>query len=487
MNYSFWADEAGISSIAMQLVTDKISLFAAFNALSYQKLHVLIVTIFFKLFGVSEFSARLPSMIAFVIGIVIIFLLAKKLSNVYGGLISAFLYAFSHLNLAYATQAKPYSALETILLIVLYLLIQKKVNYLLIIFFCLIATLLHSIGVLIWVIYFVYLVSRLKSLKVLRSTSYKPSNLQTFLPSNFPTIKLSNLLIFFTLIIIGSFFILPIILSSIGGGLFPYNHLYQVIKLFAYKYSFITICAAFGFIWSFKKNKTVSIAILFYSMVVLFMAGFRAYIFNIRYVLSLFGIIFLYFGIFWTKVGEKYGKNLELKIKNLELSGKAIIPIIVIFVLYITGYKIVRFPQAYYNPNIDKYGDVQIANYKDFYSQLKNRFPNYKNLYVINDVPDVEYWYFGRYSNAYFLKGTTKPYKHHIIKHITIYGLLSDFKKVMKDHPKGLLIMEDWQSLLPDNIKDYAKNNLKLEFRVESLKEAPDDPWSLALYSWGSP
>ena len=286
--------------------------------------------------------------------------------------------------------------------------------------------------------------------------------------------------------IVGYFLILPIILSSLGNGqIFPFNHLYQLIKLFAYKYTFISICAFFGFIWSFKKHKEISIALLFYSVVVLFMAGFRAYIFNIRYVLSLFGILFLYFGIFWAKVGEKYRKNFQFSIFNFQFDGRTIIPIAVIIILYTTGYKIVRWPQAYYNPNIDKYGDVQIANYKDFYGELKKRFPDYKNLYVINDVPDVEYWYFGRYSNAYFLKGTTKPYQHQIVKHITIYGLLSDFKKIIKDHPQGLLIMEDWQSLLPDDIKNYAKNNLKLEFRVESLKEASDDPWPLALYSWG--
>lgn len=449
-SYSFWADEGYISGIASQLLSGKYNLSQAFKALSYQKLYTLTLALFFKIFGVSEFSARLPSMIAFVIGIGIIFLLAKKLSNVYGGLISTFLYIFSHLNLAYATMARPYSILETILLIVLYLMTQKKVNNLLIILLCTIATLLHSIGVLIWIIYFIYSV-----------LTWKRWNVGTFL-------------ILAIVTIISSILILPIFLSSLGSGqIFPFNHLYQSIKLFIYKYTFISVCAFFGYIWLFKKYKTISIAVLFYSAVVFFMTSFRAYIFNIRYVLPLFGILFLYFGIFWAKIGEKYFPKKSW-----------IIPITVIILLYATGYKIVRFPQAYYNPNIDKYGDVQIANYKDFYTQLKKRFPDYKNLYVINDTIDVEYWYFGRYSNAYFMKFTTKPYKHLTVNAI-VYGSLEDFKKIIKDHPQGLLIMEDWQSLLPEDIKQYAKKNLKLEFRVESLKEAPDDPWPLALYSWG--
>ena len=84
------------------------------------------------------------------------------------------------------------------------------------------------------------------------------------------------------------------------------------------------------------------------------------------------------------------------------------------------------------------------------------------------------------------MKFTPKPYKHHTANAM-IYGSLEDFKKIMKDHPQGLLIMEDWESFLPEDIKQYAKKNLKLEIRVENLKEAPDDPWPLALYSWGSP
>jgi len=90
---------------------------------------------------------------------------------------------------------------------------------------------------------------------------------------------------------------------------------------------------------------------------------------------------------------------------------------------------------------------------------------------VINDTPDAENWYFGRYSNAYFMK-------------FTPYGSLENFKKIIKNQPQGLLIMEDWESLLPEDIKQYAKKNLKFEFKIIGLKEAPNDLWPLALYSW---
>ncbi|MFZ3010711.1 MAG: glycosyltransferase family 39 protein [Microgenomates group bacterium] len=477
MNYSFWADEAYIAGIAMQWTTGKlpfITLLTTAPGITYQRLQMFIVGIFFKLFGISEFTARLPSLITFIIGVVIIFFLAKKLSNIYGGILSAFLYGFSHLNLAHAFQAKPYTAIETIMLCALLLLannLQEKKkgriifsNVGMLILLC-IATLLHVIGFLLWILYACFIIQTLKRLDMEEIlTKYK-------------------WYIFATFITIGGVLI-PIILPYFAYKLFPYNNGYQVIKLFTFKYAIITGCSVIGFFLQFKKQRSLSTTILIYSLIVLVLATFQQYIFNIRYVLTIFGILFLYFGVFWAKVGEKYDNNLKFSIFNLRLSGKAIIPLTVLVLLYTTGYKIVRWPQAYYNPNIDKYGDVQIANYKDFYGELKQKFPDYKNMYVVNDTFDVEYWYFGRYSNAYFMKFTDKPYKHHTADAM-IHGSLSDFKKMMKEHPQGLLIMEDWQSFLPDDVKEYAKKNLKLEFRVESLKEAPDDPWPLALYSWG--
>lgn len=467
-SYSFWADEAYIASIAQQLVQNNLSLSQALNApgVTYQRLHMLTITLFFRVFGVNEFAARLPSILGFLLGIIAIFYLARRLSNIYGGILASFLYTFSHLNLSYAFQAKPYITIETILLVIIYLLTdKKKINHLAIMGLCTVATLLHNIGVFLWVIYIVVVISKFVSLGKVK---LKPMLISVVL----------------LLVVIGGF-IHPTISDYLKSSyIFKYNNLYQIIKLFSYKYSLISIFSLVGFAWIVRRNTILHLGILIYGILVFIMVAFVAYTFPIRYVLTFFGILFLYFGIFWAKVGERYDTNLKLSILNLKLSGKALIPLTVLLLLYATGYKIVRLPQAYYNPNIDKYGDVQIADYKDFYSKLKTRFPQYKKLYVVNNIFDVEAWYFGRYSNAYFTKFTYKPHQHHTADAM-IYGSLTDFKKIMAQHPQGLLIMEDWQSFLPDDVKEYAKKNLKLEFRVESLKEAPDDPWPLALYSWG--
>jgi len=419
----------------------------------------------FKLFGISELAARIPSILAYIAGVLLVFVVAKKISNKYAAWISAALYSASHINLAYATQAKPYAAVESItlavILIFLLLIKEKKLKKILIfnsvmILLCSLGTLFHLLGFLLWIFYFAYIVFALVKIK-----RTKKALLLFLIPG--------GLLIFLAVM-----FVLPEILKLIRErNILINNHLYQFVILFGYKYFFITFVAAAGFAITFAKNRLISVATLAYCLALFVLATFEQYIFNIRYVLSIFGIIFMYFGVFWGEVVVRYEKR-----------HPWYIPVVVIAVLYFTGYRVVRSPMPYYNPNIDKYGDVQIANYKDFYARLKKIHPDYKTLPVFNNTFDVEEWYFGRYSNAYFMKSVEKPRLHPVAK-VMIYGSLEDFKKEMSKYPKGLVIIEDWESFFPEDVKQYVKKNLKLEYRVESLKEAPDDPWPLALYSWG--
>ncbi len=466
-NYSFWADEAFISSAAQQLVKGQISFFEAIQltGITYQKLGMLTTAASFKLFGISELTARIPSMFMFAIGIVIIFFLAKKISNIYGSVIASFIYGLSQLNLAYATQAKPYAAIETITLsiILLFLALNKEkkkkrviLYNVLIIMLSAIATFLHIIALLLWIFYFLYVLTRISKMHFSQ---------KKILLSIIPTI----LLIFLT-----SQLVLPEIIKLVTKkSAISHNHLYQVLRLFGYRYFLISLFAFAGFVWTFSKNKFLNISIMLYMGTLFVLVIFVQYIFNIRYVLSIFGILFLYFGVFWGEVAAKY---LPKK--------KWLIPLTIIVIFLISGYRITRTPQPYYNPNIDKYGDVQIANYKDFYTQLKSRHPDYRSIPIFNDTCDTEEWYLDRYANVHFQKSVNKPYRHPV-SNTMVYGSLADFRKEMKKYPRGLVIVEDWQSFFPEDIKQYIKQNLKLEYRIESLKEAKDDPWPLALYTWG--
>jgi len=106
---------------------------------------------------------------------------------------------------------------------------------------------------------------------------------------------------------------------------------------------------------------------------------------------------------------------------------------------------------------------------------------------VFTDWGDTQRWYLEESPiNAYFMKRfiNEKP-EPNIIDDVMMYGTLEQFLAEKEKYPKGLLVVEDWISFLPDDIKEYAKKNLKKELRVESLSQAPGDVWPLELYSWG--
>ncbi|PIP64124.1 hypothetical protein COW96_04270, partial [Candidatus Roizmanbacteria bacterium CG22_combo_CG10-13_8_21_14_all_33_16] len=53
-------------------------------------------------------------------------------------------------------------------------------------------------------------------------------------------------------------------------------------------------------------------------------------------------------------------------------------------------------------------------------------------------------------------------------------------------YQSGILIIEDWESFLPEDIKQYAKKNLRLEYRVEKMTVGGErDIWPLEVRSWG--
>lgn len=461
-NHSFWADEAFISSYARDITANPTSFFETVGKISYEALHITITSISFKLMGVSEFGARFPVVIFGTAGIFAAYAAAAALSNAGGGLLAAFLYAFSQLNLSNSTQAKPYAVIETLFLIILYLIIRLKTEkkrrfhpYIhgLIIICILFASLTHVSAWLFLIPYATYIVF-----------SYKPKKL---IIASLPILCVVALL---------TLMYQTIIVAYIAGKW--YNNTVLLKNLLLRQYGIFLLPALASLVFLIKKMKGFSLGLFFYMIVLLFMWNFKQYSHNIRYLVPLFGMIFVLFGVFWGRAGEWIAKKTKI-------SSFMYLPILITVLLYISGYKIVQKPLAYYSPNADFYGDVQTANYKDMYERIRKKFPDYQNIAIFNDLIDAQRWYMPeKKNNAYFMKGIDKPQKHPVEGGV-IYGTLADFLREQAKYPKGILIVEDWESFLPEEIKEYAKKNMRREFRVESLPYAKNDPWPLEVYSWG--
>lgn len=463
-NHSFWSDEADISSYARELLDGEN--LTQITQRTYQPLQIFLVSLSFNLFGFSEWSARLPTVLFSTLGILFAYLLATRLSNYAGGLLAAFLYAFSQLNLAHATQVKPYAIIETSIIVVAYLVLllsqtelprlKRKLHFL-IIFVLTVSSFLHPGALLTWLIYIIYLIAHLKA-KIL-SLGKNPLliiSILVFLFLASASLKLPS-------IIFG--FIIP----DINNINFNNNTTY-LRELLWKNYSLITLPAIIGVIITFRKNMSVMTGIVAWILILLFIWNFRAF-HNVRYIMPIFGLMIVFFGVFWAIVGDRLLNKKSLLVCAL-----------VIILLYAGGDKISRKPQVFYNPNKDLAADIQIADYKSLFNELKNKFPEYKTVPIFNSFIDPQRWYLKTHPSVYL---TRNPEQVSAIDNRPAYGNLKDFLKAKEKYPKGLLIVEDWQSILPDDIKEYAKKNLKREIRVEGLPQANGDNWPLEVYSWG--
>jgi 4-amino-4-deoxy-L-arabinose transferase-like glycosyltransferase len=78
------------------------------------------VALSFKLFGISEFSARLPSVICGIGSIILIFLVGRSLFNAYVGLIAAFLIAFLPFEIVFSRMSRMYAMYQFFYLLSLF-------------------------------------------------------------------------------------------------------------------------------------------------------------------------------------------------------------------------------------------------------------------------------------------------------------------------------------------------------------------------------
>ena len=66
-----------------------------------------------------------------------------------------------------------------------------------------------------------------------------------------------------------------------------------------------------------------------------------------------------------------------------------------------------------------------------------------------------------------------------------ILGTIKEFEAEKKLYESGIVIVEDWESLMNEDIKEYVRKNLKFEFTVQDLPYNENDHWGISVYSWG--
>lgn len=119
---SFWIDEI-ISVIAAKgLVEHGAPILPSGNIYQRSFAHVWVLAQVFKLLGVSEFSARLPSVFFGVASIAVTYYIAKLLDFKRAGLITIFVLAFSPWAIWFSREARMYALFQLVYLLALYFL-----------------------------------------------------------------------------------------------------------------------------------------------------------------------------------------------------------------------------------------------------------------------------------------------------------------------------------------------------------------------------
>ena len=443
-NHSFWADEAFVSNSSRDILSGDINIIDGISFLSYQGMQIITTVLSFGVFGFSEWSARIPGVIWGTIGIIFAYLLGKKLSNKAGGYLAGYLFAFSQLNLAHSTQAKPFAAIETLVLATIYFLD----NHLLIsLILAIISSLYNYIGL---VAFIPIIISQGKNINLLKKNPIKAIIILSTITILLWFIRFDKIIFRLTQV--------------------QYNWISHLRELFWRQYSFIILPGIIGLFTIRDKKILYSIGFVITSIV--FSWTFVGYSRNLRYLMPVFGLFIVLFGAFWGNVGEKL------------LHRSMVICSLVALMVFLGGYKIVRMPSVYYTPNADFFADVQNADYKTFFRKAYEMFPDLDTLPIFTGPHDSLSWYTKRFPTALFSINVTNPTYIDVVQSWQ-YGSLAKFISEKDKYDKGLVMVHDWQSFMPEEIKSYVKKNMKLELRVESLEVSPDDKWPLELYSWG--
>jgi len=119
---SFWVDELNHAYVAKGLLEQSGPMFLSTRLYSRARLYTILVAISFRLFGVGEAQARLPSIIFGTAAVPLIFFLGLRWFSPPVGLVSAFLLAFNTSAITWSRTCRMYTFFQAIFLIFLYVL-----------------------------------------------------------------------------------------------------------------------------------------------------------------------------------------------------------------------------------------------------------------------------------------------------------------------------------------------------------------------------
>ena len=492
-NYPFWVDEFSSAFSARMIMHYGLSYFGnpSLNIEYNNILANLFIALFFKMFGLYEWAARLPFVIIGALVPGMVYLLAEKVFNRTVAISAGLLTAFSYFEIVWSRQARGYVLTQLLVVLTLsvyvHILVAGKKDRRL---YFLLAGLIFA-GLLTHFSYAILIVA-----VVLHSIAINFHTLKKRINISFLAVGLSVLGIIFYKIIMSLG-----ILSA--GTLSKSNNLWYYHSFLWREYGLMAFLALLGLIGTLvKKARVVSIFALYIPVHIgVFTFLFAPY--SSRYLLPIFPFLFIFAAVALEKfmnatvTVNKFG----VKQSKMVVVGTLLLTLFIIA----SGNKFVTRPRSFYSVNHD-FREIALIDYNKVYGIIKEKGKLEEgHTAVIDTWHDRLYWYIGNdYYPSYLFRWTDDPgttnglarqtkflyntQGEKIIprqRHLGFVGDLADLMKVKEKYPRGFIFIDD--ATMPRDVIVYAQNNLNKEIYLDHypLDDNPYSIWPATLYSWG--
>jgi len=462
---SYWNDESHTALFSLGIFENGIPSSPIGVSMGiYQSALFYITALSFKIFGITEFAGRLPSVIVGTALIGVIFIVAKRLIGERGALIATFLMAFSQMQLAWSTQLRPYIWMELFTLLVVYWMyeyLQKKemLNKLLV----------YAGGVSILSLFFhgtgIYNIAIMGSVFLYQIIRLKKWNYLILLGAGG---AFSVLLLSFT----------PFFSTSLLLKFNTYLTHYQV--YLTHHYLWLGAGAAVGFVYLFWKGKRELAFLLAASIAfIILFSVLKVHDRYVRYSITAFPLLYILFAAGISGSIQLITEKLPKKIPELLVTGF----IMIVGLAYpIYKDKILLAPQRYYSINADM-RENPIVDYKGAFERIERMIDGRKDVIVMDAWNDRVPWYLPNQDYVFLVQngfGMIDPFDGEVM-----VGTVQGFEQIKSQSPLGIVIVENWESMTPAELQEYIRNTLKFEFTQETVPGKEKDPWSISIYSWG--
>lgn len=458
---SYWNDESHVALFARNwLDYGRPITNTGFSTGIYQVALYAITAISFLLFGVNEFAGRLPSVIAGGALIVTLYFFSKSKLGQKQALVVAFLSAFLQIQLAWSTQLRPYVWLQLLSVLVIWALtnywdsrsIFGKQLYLSVIL-AIISGFFHGTGLV-----YLAIISFLFFCNLIRLKKFK-------LLLGLPVFLFIFILLFY-LSFSGN-------IEAIKYNLFHFSFSLLHYRIFlTHNYLWLIVGSVVGFIAIYKQNKFLALLLSGSATFIFAVAIFKINPNYVRYSLPAFPLLYLLFSAGLVSIISRLTTRNTFQYLLLAIS---------FFLLSLT-HKLIFWPQYYYSINADV-RENPILDYKTTFEKIGKLMEGKSNTLIIDSWNDRVPWYLP--DQKFVMTNYATPKGIDPVFGEEFIGSVEDVKNQIKKHSSGVVIVEDWQSFMDEDIKDYVRKNLKYEFTTQDLPYNSGDHWGVSVYSWG--